>query len=118
MPSPQTPSMLHTLGEPEQVQPAGIWQIALQPSPAVLLPSSHCSPVSITPLPQLVGLMSMPSMPGRASKDRPVPPLPVLPPLPPWPPGFMLTPAQPPTALVRIAAATRERTCPLRLGDF
>jgi hypothetical protein len=45
-----------------QVKPVSCWQVALQPSPSVVLPSSHCSaPVppslrpmaSTTPLPQL-----------------------------------------------------------------
>src|SRR5437899_2598448 len=31
--------------------PHSRWQVALQPSPAVWLPSSHCSPVSVTPSP-------------------------------------------------------------------
>ena len=54
MPSPQTPAIVQTLGQPVQLQPAGTWQIALQPSPAVLLPSSHCSLGSCTLLPHLV----------------------------------------------------------------
>src|SRR5262245_14421007 len=109
MPSPQMPAMLHTLGEPEQLQPAGTWQIALHPSPGVLLLSSQASPGSSTPLPHRVGLTLMPSIGGRASNTSPVPPLPVLPPLPPFVVAPGLTPAQPKMTLVVNAAAIRAR---------
>src|SRR5678816_3494506 len=40
-------------GEPLQTQPPSIAQFALQPSSSAdWLPSSHCSPISTTPLPQ------------------------------------------------------------------
>jgi len=52
-------------GEPESVialafghaslgSPSWDWQVALHPSPFAVLPSSHCSPGSIDPLPQSV----------------------------------------------------------------
>src|SRR5207244_148060 len=37
------------------VLPPSVWQVALQPSPAAVLPSSHCSPGSTVPLPQVPG---------------------------------------------------------------
>ena len=37
-----------------QVKPASIWQVDEQPSPLVWLPSSHASPASMLPFPQLV----------------------------------------------------------------
>jgi hypothetical protein len=38
---------------PEQSQPGSIWQLGLQPSPATVLPSSHVSPGSKVPFPQV-----------------------------------------------------------------
>jgi hypothetical protein len=31
--------------------PPSVWHVALQPSPLIVLPSSHCSPASTMPLP-------------------------------------------------------------------
>src|SRR3989442_12069162 len=42
----------HTDGWPLHVWQSSTLHVALQPSPGVLLPSSHCSPTSITPSPQ------------------------------------------------------------------
>src|SRR6185436_16114090 len=118
IPSPQTPAIVQTLGEPVQLQPAGIWQIALQPSPGALLLSSHCSPGSTVPLPQLVVTIVMPSTIGReASMPGRLPPVPGLPPS--TVSVGLLTPAHPVAAtFASSAAATRERTCPLRIGGL
>src|SRR3990167_463520 len=51
MPSPH--ALVHTLGEPTQLQPASSWQVALQPLPSVVPPSSQPSPALMRPLPQL-----------------------------------------------------------------
>ena len=38
---------------PVQIYPASIVQVALQPSPGVVFPSSHPSPASLSPSPQI-----------------------------------------------------------------
>jgi hypothetical protein len=40
---------VHVLGVPEQSQPVSVWQVGLQPSPGLALPSSHVSFGSMTP---------------------------------------------------------------------
>src|SRR3954470_3892868 len=49
-PLPQK-DLVQTLGVPVHEEPASIAQIGEQPSPEVVLPSSHCSDAVITPLP-------------------------------------------------------------------
>jgi len=39
-------------GSPTQIQPVSIWQLALQPSPGTVPPSSHSSVPPIPPSPQ------------------------------------------------------------------
>ena len=38
-------------GSPAHAKQVSVWQVVLQPSPAMLAPSSHCSPRSKRPLP-------------------------------------------------------------------
>ncbi len=63
MPSPQRGAFVH--GEPGagQTHPLSTWQVALQPSPAVALPSSQFSPGSTRLLPQIeVSTQGLPAM--------------------------------------------------------
>src|SRR5687768_13935201 len=53
MPSPQIVS--HVVGAPVHDHPFSIWQLALQPSPFDLLPSSHASPAMMTASPHGFG---------------------------------------------------------------
>src|SRR5581483_4995423 len=43
----------HADGAPVQAQQVSTWQVALQPSPAPVPPSSHVSPASTTPSPHM-----------------------------------------------------------------
>ncbi len=47
-------SCLQTLGDPEQFQPISRWQLELQPSPSVVLPSSQVSLPPTTPSPHRI----------------------------------------------------------------
>src|SRR5215471_1312040 len=92
--------------------------MALQPSPAFLLPSSHCSPGSCMPLPHSIGLpASMLGISGREPSPFPPVPGPPLPLLPSTPVPCWLTPAQP-TEKESSAAPTRETKDPLRIGGL
>ena len=44
----------HALGWPLDCQPTSMWQVALQPSPVAVPPSSQNSPGRIRPSPQIV----------------------------------------------------------------
>ena len=59
MPFPQT-DFVQTLGAPTHDHPGSIPQVAEQPSPFAVLPSSHCLPSSTLPSPQ----MGMHAFPG------------------------------------------------------
>ena len=50
---------------------ASIWQLEEQPSPDTVLPSSHVSPGSITPLPQLGGVTPSSPVPGLSPTVHP-----------------------------------------------
>ena len=77
---------MQTEGEPLQAKPASIVQLALQPSPLIVLPSSQFSSGVTTPSPQMSGasdwtrhelcsvpgLMSVPQ-PARARATLPTP---------------------------------------------
>src|SRR6266576_3592802 len=65
VPPPQTPAPLHVVAVrhtfvPVHGAPAGSnWQVDEQQSPSSVLPSSHCSPGSTTPLPQIEAFFPM-----------------------------------------------------------
>jgi hypothetical protein len=74
------------------------WQILLQPSPLSVLPSSHCSVPSSTPLPHvLCGTSTLASGEGSWTEMPLPPPPPVLPVWPPFPPEPALPPEPSPT---------------------
>lgn len=61
---------VHTDGAPEQSQPLSTEQVAEQPSPLVLLPSSHRSPISKMPLPQIwIGVEEVEEADEREDED-------------------------------------------------
>src|SRR3990172_10180050 len=62
------PVVLHDAGGPT----GSFLQVEEQPSPLVVLPSSHCSPVSTVPLPQVAGGGSVKFVWAVAPEDSPV----------------------------------------------
>lgn len=57
--------MAHVLGSPAHVVSGSMTQVAEQPSPAAVLPSSHISGASIFPLPQVVDVWQMAGEPSQ-----------------------------------------------------
>lgn len=104
---------------------ASSWQSLLQPSPLFLLPSSHCSPRSLSRTPSPHFLESIwtvvlpPLPPPEVTQRMPQPALPALPPPPfpaPPPPGMFPPPdvrvLVSTVALVQLAPASRTTAAP------
>jgi hypothetical protein len=86
-PSPQTITDTQDCPGAGHEYPGSIWQTPEQPSPGRLLPSSHISPVSMTPFPQIAPAMGAVPSPAQAAPLHPPPSLALLPPS--DPPGVM-----------------------------
>src|SRR3569623_717445 len=80
---------LQALPQSGQVHPDSIWQRRVQPSPSLVLLSSHSSPLSCFPLPQLPGMIGVSNFPASGNTAL-LPPEPL--PFPFFPPDPLLAP--------------------------